>query len=176
MKRIIFSILLCLAVLTARAQNNSENKIAVATTIGTALSVTRPSHTPFTWQLLGYYKLTNRWSVGAGTGLSLYEKLLIPVYGDVRFQIGRERKFTPYAELAAGYSFAPSGNANGGLFANPSFGIQYPLKNKMKLQLALGYELQKLERLKKHTDNYLQKEFEEHLSHHSISIKLGLKF
>jgi len=55
---------------------------------------------------LGYYNLTEKWSLGAGTGLSFYEKMLIPLYGDVRFQIGRERKFTSYLEFAAGYSFA----------------------------------------------------------------------
>lgn len=176
MKRLIFIILLCIAVSSVKAQKNGECKISFATTIGTGLSMSEPSYTPFTWQFLGYYNLTERWSVGAGTGLSFYEKMLIPVYGDIRFQIGRERKFTPYAEYAAGYSFALSGNANGGFFMNPSIGIQYPLKTKMKLQLAVGYELQELKRLKKHTDNYFIKEFEEQLSHHSISFKIGLRF
>lgn len=176
MKRFIFIILLCIAVSSVKAQTNGESKISFATTIGTGLSMSTPSSTPFTWQVLGYYKLTDRWSAGAGTGLSFYEKTLIPVYGSIRFQIGRERKFTPYAECATGYSFAPSDNANGGYFMNPSIGIQYPLKNKMKLQLAVGYELQELERLKKHTDNFFLKEFEEKLSHHSISFKIGLRF
>lgn len=176
MKQFIFIILLCIAVSSAKAQNIFKEKISFATTIGTGLSMSEPSCTPFTWQVLGYYSLTERWSVGAGTGLSSYEKMLIPVYGNIRFQIGRERKFTPYAECATGYSFAPSGNTNGGFFMNPSIGIQYPLKNKMKLQLAVGYELQELERLKRHTDNYFLKEFEEQLSHHSISFKIGLRF
>jgi len=141
MKRFIFIILLCIAVSSVKAQTNGESKISFATTIGTGLSMSTPSSTPF-----------------------------------IRFQIGRERKFTPYAEYATGYSFAPSGNTNGGFFMNPSIGIQYPLKNKMKLQLAVGYELQELERLKRHTDNYFLKEFEEQLSHHSISFKIGLRF
>ncbi|GAB6122174.1 hypothetical protein [Dysgonomonas termitidis] len=177
MKRIIFILLLSIIVISVKAQTNGESKIAFATTIGTGLPMmSTPSSTPFAWQVLGYYNLTERWSVGVGTGLSFYQKMLVPVYGDVRFQIGRERKFTPYAECAAGYSFAPSGNANGGFFMNPSIGIQYPLKNKMKLQLAIGYELQELARLKKHSDSYFLKEFEEQLSHHSISFKVGLKF
>lgn len=177
MKRLIFIILLSITVISVKAQNTFKDKISFATTVGTGLPMmSTPAYTPFTWQVLGYYNLTERWSVGAGTGLSFYEKMLIPVYGDVRFQIGKERKFTPYVECAAGYSFAPSGNANGGFFMNPSIGIQYPLKNKMKLQLAVGYELQELERLKQHTDNYFLKEFEEQLSHHSISFKIGLRF
>jgi len=177
MKNLIFIVLLSVSVITAKAQTeDKECKISLATTIGSGLSITTPSKTPINWQVLGYYKLTDRWSVGAGTGLSFYEKMLIPVFGDVKFQIGRTRKFTPYAELGMGYAFASGKNVNGGFFMNPSFGIQYPLKNKMKLQFAIGYELQELERLKKHTDDYFAKEFEEKLSHHSISFKLGLIF
>lgn len=177
MKYLILIILFSLAAAFTKAQTvNNERKFSFATTIGTGLSVSVPSSTPATWQALGYYNLTERWSVGAGTGLSFYEKMLIPVFGDIRFQIGRTRKFTPYAELGVGYSFAPSDNANGGFFMNPSFGFQYPLKNRMKLQLAVGYEMQELERLRRHADNYFEKEFAEKLSHHSVSIKLGLKF
>ncbi len=176
MKQLIFIILLSLAVSGAKAQHVFKEKISFATTAGTGLSMSEPSCTPFTWQVLGYYSLTERWSVGAGTGLSFYEKMLIPVYGDVRFQIGRERKLTPYIECAAGYSFAPSGNANGGFFMNHSIGIQYPLKNKIRLQLAVGYELQKLERQKTQTDDYFYKEFEEKMSHHIISLRFGLSY
>ena len=176
MKPLIFSVFFILAVITARSQTGNGNKIFFATTIGTGVDISKPSSTPFTWQVSGYYKLSGKWSVGAGTGLSIYEKTLIPVYGDARFQIGRERKFTPYAELSTGYSFATAANANGGFFMNPSVGIQYPLKNKMKLQLAIGYELQKLEQLKTHTDDYFHKEFAEKLSHHLISVKFGLCF
>ncbi len=176
MKRFLSIILLCIAVGSAKAQTHSENKFAYASFVGTGISVNTPSSIPFTWQILGYYNLADRWSVGAGTGLSFYEKMLIPVYGDIRFQIGRERKPTPYAEFGVGYSFAPASDTNGGFFMNPSIGLQYPLQNKMKLQLAVGYELQELERLKKQTDSYFHKEFEEKLSHHTISIKLGLRF
>lgn len=177
MKKILFTVFACFVLITANAQTeNKECKISYAATIGTGLPMSTPSSTPFTWQALGYYNLTGRWVVGVGTGLSFYEKMLIPVFGDVRYQIGRTRKFTPYAELGMGYSFAPQSDANGGFFLNPSVGIQYPLKNKMKLQLAIGYELQELERLKTQTDNYFKKEFVEQLSHHSISIKTGLQF
>jgi len=98
------------------------------------------------------------------------------VYGDVKFQIGRERKFTPFVEFAMGYSFATSDNANGGAFVNPSIGVQYPLKNKMKLQLAVGYTGQEFERRKEQTDSYFHKEFAEKLCYNSISFRLGLCF
>lgn len=177
MKNLIFVVLLSLPIITTKAQTEEKGcKVSFATTIGSGVSMSTPSKTPFTWQVLGYYNLTDRWSVGAGTGLSCYEKMLVPVFGDVKFQVGRTRKFTPYAELGMGYAFAPGNHVNGGFFMNPSFGIQYPLKNSMRLQFAVGYEIQELERLKKNADDYFVKEFEEKLSHHSISFKLGFLF
>jgi hypothetical protein len=176
MKRLVFIIFLSITVSGVEAQNIFGEKMSFATTVGTGVPMSTPSPTPFTWQILGYYNLTDRWSVGVGMGLSFYEKMLIPIYGDIRFQIGRERKFTPFAEFAMGYSFAPANDASGGIFVNPSIGIQYPLKNKMKLQLSAGYEWLDLKRLKKQTDNYFHKEFEEQLWHRNISFKVGLRF
>lgn len=177
MKRIVFILLLSITVVGVKAQNSyGERKISFATTIGTEFPMNTPATTPFTWQMLGYYNLTDRWAVGVGTGLSFYEKMLIPLYGNIKFQIGRERKFTPYLECAIGYSFAPASDANGGGFLNPSIGVQYPLKNKMKLQLALGYTGQEFERRKKQADSYFQKEFAEKLCYNSISFRVGLCF
>ncbi|MFT4071223.1 MAG: hypothetical protein QM654_04800 [Dysgonamonadaceae bacterium] len=176
MKHLIFIILLSLAAISTEAQTVFKEKITFTTSIGSGLSMSTPSSSLFTWQVMGHYALSDKWLAGAGTGLSSYEKMLIPLYGDVRFQIGRERKLTPFAELAMGYSFAPAKDANGGVFANPSFGMQFPLKNKNKLQLSIGYQLQALERVKTHTDNYLSEEFEEKLNHQSISFKFGLRF
>lgn len=177
MKRLIFStLLLGIAFMAVNAQNNRGEKFSFATTVGTGIPITSPSSTPFNWQVAGYYHLTGRWAVGAGTGLSFYEKMLIPVFGDIRFHIGPGRKFTPFAGCAVGYSFATSGDANGGVFVNPSVGVEYPLTNKLKLQLSVGYEWQDLERLKKQTDAYFHKEFKEELSHQSVSVKMGLSF
>jgi hypothetical protein len=176
MKQHIFMIVMSIAAIGAKAQNIFGEKISFATTVGTGISASTPSPTPFTWQITGYYSLSDRWSVGAGTGLFFYEKMLVPIYGDVRFQIGRERKFTPFVEFATGYSFAPADDACGGVFVNPSIGIRYPLKNKMALQLSAGYEWLDLKRLKKQTDNYFHKEFEERLRSQIISLKIGLRF
>lgn len=176
MKRFVFTMLLGMIVISVCARTDKKERISFATTVGSGISMNTPSSTPVTWQFLGYYNLTPRWSVGLGTGLSFYEKMLMPLYGDVRFQMGKERKFTPYAEFAIGGAFAPANDANGGFFMNPSFGVQYPLKNKMKLQLAVGYEWQELKRLKKQTGPYFVKEFSEALFHNSISFRVGVRF
>lgn len=176
MKRCIFIMLLSIIIHNISAQTNNKERVSFATTLGTGISMNTPSSTPIAWQIIGYYNLTERWSVGIGTGLSFYEKTLIPIYGDVKFQIGKQRKFTPFAEFAIGGSFAPTSEANGGFFMHPSIGIQYPIKNKIRLQLAIGYEWQELERLKKQTDDYFQKVFSEKLFHHSITVKIGVEF
>jgi hypothetical protein len=100
----------------------------------------------------------------------------MPVFADVKFAITLPRKFTPYVECSSGYAFAFNKNANGGFYFNPSVGVQYALANKMKLQLAAGYELQKLERLKEYANDYFSAGYVEKLSHHPLSIKIGVLF
>ncbi len=182
MKRALTTLLLCLAALGARAQNDEtstradERGFSFATTVGAGFCIDKPSSVPFSWQVLAYYHSSRRWAFGAGTGLSCYEKVLLPLYGDVKYQIGRRRKFTPHVELAAGYAFVLSGTADGGLFLNPSVGVQYRLRSRLKLQLAVGFELQKLERLKTQTDGFFHKTFEEKLAHNTISVRFGVCF
>lgn len=38
---------------------------------GTAVALDRPASTPLLWQVSGYYNLSRRWAVGAGTGISV---------------------------------------------------------------------------------------------------------
>ena len=45
-----------------------------------------------------------------------------------------------------------------------------------KIKNALSYEIQQLETLKQRTDEYFHTEFKEELSHHSITLKVGLTY
>lgn len=153
-----------------------EKRLVGVFSAGTGISFGKPSVTPLLVHLTGLYQLSDRWAAGMGYGFSFYEELVSPLYGDIRFQLGKTRKFTPFIESAVGYSFAMKKKVNGGLFMNHSIGLRYPLNNQFKLQLSLGYELQKLERLKKQTDNYFHKEFKEKLAHNMLTLKLGLLF
>ena len=65
---------------------------------------------------------------------------------------------------------------NGGFYLSPSVGAQVKLTQKLKMNIALGYEIQQLERLKQRTDEYFHTEFKEELSHHSITLKVGLTY
>lgn len=174
MKQLFLIFLFIIIALTTNGQTGK--RISFGTTVGTGLAMSSPSCTPLTWQALGYYLFNERLSIGAGTGLSFYEKMLIPVFGDIRYQMGRTRKFTPFVECGIGYSFAPGKNVNGGFYLYPSIGLQYEWIRDTKLQLALGYEMQDLSLLKTYKGGCVISEFEENLSHHTLSIRIGLLF
>jgi hypothetical protein len=71
MKKIIFTLTLLLASFSIKGQP-AESCFTYATTIGTSIVLNKPSYTPFTWQVLGYYNISKRFSAGVGTGLSFY--------------------------------------------------------------------------------------------------------
>lgn len=175
MKKIFLTLVVLFAVVTGvKAQD--IKRFSFATTIGIGIPMSTPSSTPFEWQVLGYYNFNGRFSAGIGTGISVYEKALIPLFADVKFNITKPRKLTPYLECGAGYSFAPDKNANGGIYLNPAVGVQWAVCPKMKLLLAVGYEMQKYEHLKSYNNQHFEAEFKEQLNHNSISIKIGFLF
>ena len=101
---------------------------------------------------------------------------LIPLYASAQFYITKPRRLTPYLECHIGGSFATDREANGGFYLSPSIGAQFKVNRKFKLNLMAGYELQKLERTKKQEDPYFHTTFKEELSHHSITLKIGLTY
>lgn len=173
-KKYFFLLLVVVVAATANAQQTE--RLRFSTTVGTGVSMSSPKSTPFEWQVLGHYCFNRRFSAGIGTGLSFYEKTLIPLFADVKFALIRPRKFTPFLECGAGYSFAPGKHVKGGVYLNPSAGVQYSVCRRRILFIALGYELQKLERLKKYESPLFTAELAEKLNHSSISVKAGFIF
>ena len=174
MKKVILLLIISFYIIGVKAQQT--DRLTFATTVGTGIAMSKPAPTPFTWQVLGYYNINKRFSIGVGSGVSVYEKVLIPLFADAKFTIIKPKKFTPYLECTAGYSFAPDKNANGGFYLNPSVGVQYAYFGDKKLFLALGYELQEFKQLKRKEQSLFTAEFVESLNHNFISIKLGLTF
>lgn len=173
MKHLLILLTFSLATLVANAQTaRFEGEVSV----GTLLAFDKPSVTPFSIQATGLYHLTPRFSIGAGTGVHIYETPLIPLFGTARFLLTRPRKFTPYLTCDAGYAFAPSREANGGVYLDPGVGVRWTMKEHLKLFLGLGYEMQRLERLKTHTGANFQASYCEQLCHKGIAIKIGIAF
>jgi hypothetical protein len=175
MKKLVF-VFCFLSVLFSVTGQIPERPLDFTASIGAGIAINKPSSTSFTFQALGHYRVSKMFSAGVGTGISFYETTMIPLFADVKLTGKRLRKFTPYAECAAGYALAVNEHTNGGLYLNPSIGIQYAFPNRMKLQLAAGYELQKSERLKTYANDYITVNFAEKSACHSISIKVGILF
>ena len=172
MKRIC---LLCIAVVVCLTTAHAQ-KFVVQTSVGTGIDLSVPSATPVLWRVSGQYRIVERLSVGTGTELSFYEKTLISVFADVKFLLMKPHKFTPFLECRVGYGFAPSDEANGGFYLNPVVGIRYAIGHGHGIFVAVGYELQNLERLKTYGNHLLQAEFAEKLRHRSIGIEVGYEF
>lgn len=169
-------IILALIFLGTAVHSQEIRRISYATTIGTGFYMSKPSCTPFVWQVIGNYNFNERLSAGVGTGISLFEKPIVPLFADVKFCIRKPRKFTPFIQCGAGYGIAVSKEANGGIYLNPAAGISYSIYKRMKLFVSVGYELQKLERLRKFDSEIVAVEFSEKLSHNLISVKVGIEF
>ena len=173
MKNVILAILiLCGSAVHAQG----DRCISLTTIIGTGFDLNKPSYTPFIGQIIGNYNFNERFSVGVGAGISLYEKPLIPVFADAKVNVCQPRKFTPFIRCCTGYGFAVSDDANGGIYINPAIGISCVVNKRMKLLVQMGYDIQKLERLKGYENNIISAEFVEKLNHNIISLKVGIEF
>lgn len=173
MKNIILAILLLCGGI-AHAQ--TVRRISLTTLIGTGFDTTEPSHTPFIGQIIGDYNFNERFSVGVGGGVSLYERPLIPVFAEAKVYICKPRKITPFLTCCAGYGFAVSDDANGGIYTNPAVGISCAVHKRLKLLVQAGYERQELERLKRYENDLIAAEFVEKLNHNMLSLKIGIAF
>lgn len=174
MKKIIFTGIVFTIALAANAQ--SSKPFTLSTGIGTGIDMTTPARTPFAWQLAGHYHWNTRFSTGVGTGISLYEKVLIPLFAAIKFNLTSPRKFTPFIECQAGYGFAPDKKTNGGLYIYPAVGLQYALRSHKHLFAAIGYEMQQLERVKSYQNTFFTSEYKEKLNHKLIGIRIGFIF
>ena len=175
MKQFIF-VFLFLGMFLSLLGQEKQARFSYATTVGTGIPMSKPSLVPFDWQVLGWYNMGQRFALGVGTGISVYEKVMVPLFGDVKFRITRPLRFTPYVECGVGYAFSCGDQTKGGFYLAPSVGTEWGICKKMKMLVAVGYELQSLERVKAYQDTYISSEFQEHLNHGSISFRIGVLF
>ena len=155
--RVLAAALCVLPFLAAEVPAQELPRFSCSASVGTGFGLTRPSSVPVVWRVTGHYNVSRRFS-------------------DAKFLLMRRRSFTPYAGCAAGYAFAPRRDANGGLLLNPELGVQYALRCGVHLFFAAGYELQRLERLRKYEGRWFSAEFAEQLSHGTLLLKVGVLF
>ena len=187
MKKLIIALIstmFCTMILAAENANNKDvneqepsyRKIALITSVGTGIDLSRPSYTPFEWQVMCNYRFGVHWQAGVGTGVWLYDKSLIPVFGNLRIDVARNVRFMPFVWINGGYGLAPSDEANGGMYLHTAGGVKYEINKKMKIFATAGYEQQRLERLKTYSNSMISTTFSEELRHQLISLKIGVEF
>ena len=173
MRTILFAALMLIA--TGLCAQETR-RMSYMTSLGTGVDMSRPSHTPFEWQMAACYNFNGRLSAGVGTGITVYEKALCPLFARVRYCFSDTRRLSPFVEGQVGYGIALASDANGGFMVNPAAGVAYNLLCGAKLFLAVGYEGQRLERLRKFQNDIISAEFAEELNHSVIAVRVGVEF
>lgn len=176
MKQIVLIALFLLMSFVSKGQ--TERKlIQYQVMVSTGIPMTTPSAVPFILDGTAFYCLSNRFAAGVGTGFSLYDKnVLIPLTGNLHFNLIKPAKFTPFLDCAIGYAFAPSGKVDGGFYLSPSVGVRMKILSGKKLLFAFGYRMQDLKRLREYSTIQFISSYQESLSFHSLSIQLGFVF
>lgn len=174
MKQLLIILFTLVSLIGANAQQ--YERLSYSATVGYGWDLSTPSYNPFGVQILAMYNFNPYFGVGCETGITKYEKLVIPVCvtGEYRFrQVG---KTVPFIDASFGYGFTPNKKANGGIQLTPSLGILYRLSAKLNLSASLFYQVQKLERLKYYDNEWFHAEFQEHLTHNVVGLRLGILF
>lgn len=83
MKRFVLLLFAASAVRAACGQ--VPRRFFVSVSVGTGIARSEPASTLFVWRIAGHYNIGRRFLIGAGTGLSFYEKTLVPLFADVLF-------------------------------------------------------------------------------------------
>lgn len=177
MKHIVIVAALVVLLCPPATAQEDERRLSFSGEVGIGVPFNTPKTMPVLLRASAYYNAGCRWELGVGSGVSFYDgETLIPLLVEVRFGFTRPRTFTPYLACAAGYSFAPKSGTEGGLLLSPAVGVKWKLRPRLKAHLAVGYELQKLTRLKSYSDPYFDYGFREELSHSSLTISVGITF
>lgn len=96
------------------------------------------------------------WLIGLGTGIDYYELTAVPVYTDIRYQFGKEKKAFAYANL--GYNFhwkestegrvyvmpPPNSIVKGGLYTDFGIGYNIGISKHQALALSVGYSVKQM--------------------------------
>lgn len=135
-----------------------------------------PSYNPIGVKIAGLYNFNRHWGVGAETGITKYEKVILPVAAYGSYHFTQKKKFIPFIDVSIGYGISLAKESRGGFLMSVSMGTEYKLSDKINLLLGLGYQTQSLSRILKHSDEFALIEFREHLTHNTIGIKIGVVF
>jgi len=98
----------------------------------------------FGMQVINGYQVNPHFFAGLGLGLNQYFSgaAFAPVFLDLRVYFLRQR-VSPFVDLAGGWAFGlVEDEDEGGVYANPSFGVKFFVSRSTALQLSLGFRFQ----------------------------------
>ena len=93
--RVLAAALCVLPFLATEVPAQEFPRFSCSTSVGTGFGLTRPSSVPVVWRVTGHYNVSRRFSVGAGTGVSCYEKTLVPLFADAKFLLSAAAALRP---------------------------------------------------------------------------------
>lgn len=160
-------LLICAIFLSAMAsaqENNREYNFCAS--LGTGINLDSPSKTPMLSQLIVSKTFLQRVELGAGAGISVYEKTLLPLFAHAGF------KFADFEHIKLGITMDGGGTLiHKGVYLSPSINGRYKI-----FQLSLGYEYQTFNRIKTNENEYLVSSFKENLHHSTVVFRIGVMF
>jgi hypothetical protein len=130
------------------------------------------------------HQFKNYLAVGGGIGVDLYEDALMPLFLDIRGNIGKGN-LTPYYAVGLGYGFplgkwlsdgeewASAKQVEGGKFIYPAIGLKFSTRNAAAFQMDIGYNFQQNER---DSSLWWGNESRENIWYKSLAIRMGVAF
>lgn len=106
------------------------------------------------------------------------DAILIPVYANIKANLTKDTKITPFLSLNTGYTFDILSSKSPGFMIQPNFGIDFSISEKHSIYFWVGLNLQKFHYNNWDDDNfyslYLPTTKSEMFS--SIDFRIGFKF
>lgn len=175
MKKIALFALGCIFCQFAFSQNFVE-RLCYQTEVTVGFPLPESHGTPMRLCQKVMYGLNPRLMCGVGAGISRYDKTLVPLFVDLQWSVLRSRRFTPFVEARAGYSFAPSPSASGGSNLGLGIGTSFRLSDAHRIYASVGYEYQYFCQLKTFESAVVRSRFVEKIGHNALSATVGFQF
>jgi hypothetical protein len=119
-------------------------------------------------EIVNGYLINPYFSIGIGVGVAKHKySTFLPIYTDIRINF-INKEVTPFFIGDFGYGIEVTDRNNGGLFANPSFGVKFFIAPRTALNLSLGYRLQE--------SNYDYGYSSYKFTDHYLNFKIGAAF
>jgi opacity protein-like surface antigen len=149
--------------LSVNAQNKGYEK---SVEIGYAVGVGKYNNDIFNFSMVNGYRFNNTLFAGIGVGVGYSNALngvdistfgstteyrtdaiLIPIYANIKTNLSKDSKISPFLSLNVGYSIDANQNLKDapGFYIKPNFGVDFKITDKTSIYGLFGFNLQHFE-------------------------------